>query len=109
MSSVRIVFLDLSSDTDTLASIGFMVFSFDSVLLDQIVRTTLQTYLIDVKHGAGEETRTPVGSLEGYCSTIELHPLKLVAERSIELLTSRLSVVRSEPTELLRNGAGNRD
>ena len=27
------------------------------------------------KNGAGEGNRTPVISLEGFCSTIELHPL----------------------------------
>ena len=27
-------------------------------------------------YGAGEGNRTPVISLEGFCSTIELHPLK---------------------------------
>ena len=32
-----------------------------------------------VSFGAGEENRTPVCSLEGYCSTIELHPPSLAA------------------------------
>ena len=31
--------------------------------------------------GAGEGNRTPVISLEGFCSTIELHPLKLPLNR----------------------------
>ena len=36
------------------------------------------------KNGAGEGNRTPVISLEGFCSTIELHPHFLC-------LTSRVS------------------
>ena len=31
------------------------------------------------KSGAGEGNRTPVVSLEGFCSTIELHPLEAPA------------------------------
>ena len=31
--------------------------------------------MIKRKFGAGEGNRTPVISLEGFCSTIELHPL----------------------------------
>lgn len=35
-------------------------------------------------------------------------PAKLVAEGRLELPTSRLSIARSKPAELLRNGAGRR-
>ena len=37
----------------------------------------ISTYfmLLRGKYGAGEGNRTPVISLEGFCSTIELHPL----------------------------------
>ena len=31
----------------------------------------------EARNGAGEGNRTLIFSLEGYCSTIELHPLEL--------------------------------
>ena len=37
-----------------------------------MLKTNFQYQVI----GAGEGNRTPVVSLEGFCSTIELHPLK---------------------------------
>ncbi len=42
----------------------------------------LRLFLNEGKIGAGEGNRTPVISLEGFCSTIELHPLNQPLSKS---------------------------
>ena len=46
------------------------------------------------KHGAGDGNRTHVSSLEGWCSTIELHPhgRSLIQPRDNNILLPRLSI-----------------
>ena len=45
-------------------------------------------------YGAGDGNRTRVSSLEGWCSTIELHPHKLSCVLSHEIVTQTALIVK---------------